>query len=136
MPSQQFRKYRTDISIASGDSYELPRNMLTVYRQQYMVIQNWDNGTDAATTGISVSILPGMGESDIASDSSVKYATDDPATVDHPPQVQPPTALGAGDNEYITVFDVRMSSYPQHQKLVINNNDASKAVRITIWGNE
>ena len=117
----------------------MPRNMYNVHKQVVMVIQDWQNGTDGATTGISVHVLAGMGTSEDPTDPGIVYATDDVLVVDVPVQTTPPNGLApaaAGVNQYATVFALKPENYPQHQKILVINNDATKDVVVTVWANE
>lgn len=134
MPNQLMRKYVKLVEVPAGESYDLDRDIREVHKQQFAVIQDWLEGTDATTTGISASLIPGV--NDTFDSGDVVWATEDPATIDQPPQTQPALSLGAGANRYVTIFNTDMPRYSEWLRLRITNNDLSKTLTLSIWGNE
>src|ERR1041385_4766209 len=110
MSKGAFRVYLDTYSLPAAGTKTVTLDMSLVRSNatcKLLVIADWLNGTDAGTTGLEITRLPGTGPDPDADSVDNEYATDDPNTVDKPQVANPATGLSsaaAGTNKYVTPF--------------------------------
>lgn len=141
MAAGSFRKYLDTFALSPSGEKIVTLDMTLVASRttcRLLLIANWKDGTDAVTTGLKLTRLPGTGPDPDPDSVSNKYATDDPNTVDKPTVANPPPGLAAHptNNEYSTPFSFIVGETHPLQRIKIENDDPTNPVDIQLWGNQ